>query len=97
MGRDILTHIANNINRPHRRGDIHAGERRDTSTSDIEDVVFTTECICPSLESEGEFRKRRNGIAIDSILSIPRFLGTDPSDLNQHISGHKDIKRLTPC
>lgn len=79
---DVLIYIINNLKRVNRSGDIYFSERRDIGIVGIEDVVVVSEFIVFIFESEGEYRERRNGIVVNSVLFILRFFGIDFLDLS---------------
>lgn len=70
--------VSNNPKGTSREVDVEAGERADASALDLKDVVTALEWICLAIEEEVEIREIGHLTAIDSVLPVPRFLGTDP-------------------
>lgn len=86
--------VADDPKRTDRGGDVHAGKGRDAGTASVQDIVLTLELVLFPVEDKRELGKRGHGVAVDSVLAVPRLLGADsdvsrvqPSDslLVQHL------------
>lgn len=62
--------------------DVHTSESANAGAAGIEDVVGTLERVRLAAEIEGEFGEGGNLVTRNSILAVPRTLGTNPA---QHI------------
>ena len=59
--------------------DIHAGERRDTSTLNLKNVVGGLDGVRLAIEGESEIRQAGDGRTINGVLTIPATLSTNLS------------------
>lgn len=59
-------------------GNIHTDKRRDTSSTSVQDVVFSLERVVFTAKLERELGELGNGVAVDSVLTVPRLSSSDP-------------------
>lgn len=58
-------------------GEIHSHEAADTGSLDFKDIVKGSDGEVVAGEGEGDIRKRVTLAAVERVLSVERFLGTD--------------------
>ena len=69
--------LTNNPERASREINVKTSEGRHAGALHLEDIVRAFQWIWLATKVEGEDRKARNPVAVDSVLTVPRLLGAD--------------------